>query len=657
MLNRPRVTPKRPLGPRSNLRASVSKPSNKTAKVFGRPASFEAARLAAPLSLTGDKHPSTSTFQHAPVASSSSSTNNSEVQTPVSPTHTVASLLNDMETCPPSRSDSHHSWEREKPSIHIDTRIKGSSGFSRDSLESNPPQPDEVGQSIYSSLRARLSRESSMAAVSRGAQSVLSVASGGSSGSRGSNKSSDASQQSGSSLRVVGRGGSGSRIRQFGPNAQKPDPTLIVKQEHRPTLIRPSGRGGLGSRPKPLAPLVPPKDSSTQKSSSTQTDTLIRPSGRGGLASRPKPPGAVSSPSLLKILGKRKARLDKGKGKAKEEPRAIHPIPPQQTYSISNGSTSSLSTIHFIGETGEPTTPFFPDDRSLHSSNEDNGKSNTTPSSLFSSDQSSSRTTFSDHPNENDEYSDSRPVTPVDHRQRNISKLARTLGDDLPSSVIFKNSTSRRPSDPSPVRKDRNSTAFRRASVSMSSLGSMFIRSGARTRDSVSASTITDDLHQFGLADDLSESWRNMNDSSTSIPQPPASPIVFSPPSPTAVPNPKSTPELSSNGHSDDESEAEQSIELDALSYASSTLSRSNSYSAASSERPSIASHSRSTSTSILSERRLANRSIWLIPVNDDDDDLHVGHIHRLDVAEKPQNWSGEWNNDLHQVIKSLRLL
>ncbi|PPQ72159.1 hypothetical protein CVT25_008684 [Psilocybe cyanescens] len=497
-----------------------------------------------------------------------------------------------------------------------------------------------------------------MAAVSRGEHSVLSVSSGESSGSRGSNNSSSDSQQSGSTLRVVGRGGSGSRLRQFDPKIQKPDPN-IVRQEHRPPLVRHSGRGGLGSRPKPLAaPLVPPKDTPTPKPPGAETPILIRPSGRGGLASRPKPPGSAS-PSLLKLLSKRKVRVNKGKEKAPEERRAIHPIPPNQTYSISNASSSTLSTIHFIGEAGEPSIPFFPNDQSLDSNHSDAEKSNTSPSSMFSSDQSSSRTTIlSDQPEDNDEHpNESRPTTPVDHRQRNISKLTRTLGD-LPDDVLFKDITSRRPTGASPSRKNKNAKAFRRSGISMTSLGSMFSRSGGRARDSIATSTMTDDLHQFDLADDLSESWGNMNESSSSICRPPPSPIVFSPPSPLAGPNPKGPSVPNSSGLSGDASVAEQSTESDTLSCASSTLSRSTSFSIASSQRPSITSHNRSTSTSILSEGRLENnRSIWLIPIKDDDDDLEVGHIHRVNITDRPQNWSGEWNNDLHQVIKSLRLL
>ncbi|KAF8148627.1 hypothetical protein B0H34DRAFT_802848 [Crassisporium funariophilum] len=515
------------------------------------------------------------------------------------------------------------------------------------------------------------------------------------------------SQDSVSQARVVGRGGSGSRPRQVSSatsiraeldqsetmvpiisrcetgsleiiiangRLQESKPPSVGSQEMVPHL-RVVGRGGSGSRLRQVAqiPTTPAAlslawDQSPESLPRDTESSFFRPAGRGGAGSLQRP---VKPPiNILHLLHKRKQQTQKDskpKGKLKQDPSLPLSLPPVSTYRLSNNSNSTLSTIHFSEENSLSVPSFLPH----HSHGTSNSmedlflRLSLSPTSSSLEEPSTGGPTTPANLDSDDEddfdvlLEGNRSSTPDEHLKRSLNKLTRTLGDcpDLAGGPLPKLTINNYTS------KDKSSKVFRRASLSLTSVGAFFSRPNGRGRDSttesqITMSTLTDDLHQFDLADDLSESWGETDNTSSIHFRGPPSPITFSPPSPvlpgvvkpTLIVPPLDTDDISSP-------------ERESISVPSPTLSRSHSYTHSSRRRSSvrISAHTHAASVSLYSDLPLdsgpplAVKSNWLVPPSRED---NVVFQVTGTTPEKAQAWTGEWNRgDMQDVIRTLRTL
>jgi hypothetical protein len=454
--------------------------------------------------------------------------------------------------------------------------------------------------------------------------------------------------------------------KEFPPNNCEPESSdtrhMDKKAETQPgnsqdggTTVRIVGRGGSGSRLRvvTLTPEVPQIEPSHHREQPASLSRSTHP-GAGGSRSRQKP--VSPAPPLLSILRRRKQKGPNSKGKEREFAHS-HPMSLDLSYQIANESTSTFSTIRFSGEEGVPTPSFFPLDESIERSSPDK----------ISLPLSSSTSTFDSTVEEGpldtwtpstedldlDLYLEDTPCpSSEERRKKSMEKIARTLGnlphDDLhgisPHEPPGREFIPNRPSiiDDGPTKKDPKK-AFRRASLSFSGMSSVFVRpAGPRPRDSMkshhSLSTLTDDLHQLNLVDDFSDS------SSAS----PGSPILFSPPSPSTI-RPPNAATLNPHG---------VEVEQESLSVPSPGLSRSHSYSHTPRPRSeSLSSHSHSPSISISSDDHstISASSAWIFPPPDHREEATFST--GSNTGEKPQSWTGEWNCDMDDVIRALRAL
>jgi len=422
------------------------------------------------------------------------------------------------------------------------------------------------------------------------------------------------SQDSGSTVRIVGRGGSGSRLRLVIPTPEALELNPPLHREQPASLSRSTHHGAGGSR-------------------SSQTP-------------------ANPAPPLLSVLRRRKQKGQSSKGKQRESVHP-HPISPQLAYQITNESRSTVSTIHFIGETGLPTPSFFPLEESTELSRPDRISlvlsSSTSTFDSTVEDGSLETWTPSTEDFDLDSYLDSQCPPPEERRKRSLNKLARTLGD-FPPEDLDKNSPEApgkkvflpKPFiDDQPMKKDPKEI-FRRPSLS--GMTSVFVRPlGPRRQSSIkshhSSSTLTDDLHQLNMGEFSSDSSSGCNS--------PGSPIVFSPPSPTTI------RPATSNSYGVEE-------EQEFLSASSSTLSRSHSYSHSprtQSER--LSKHLHSASTSLLSplDHSISTSPSWIFPPSDHCEEVTFSTANDTVEEPKTQDWTGEWNIELENVIWGLRAL
>ena len=419
------------------------------------------------------------------------------------------------------------------------------------------------------------------------------------------------------------------------------------------------GRGGSGSKPRPVSQL-----NVLPRSEPPLLSELYRPIGRGGLGSRQKP--VEPSNPILSILPKRRPTA-KGKDREATRPELRHPISPDAAYEIANGSSSTLSTLQFMGGNSAPID-FFPiDGQNIDPDDETSSRESTdvpTPTSSIASSH-----TGSTSPGKEDEFSDIDSENP---RKRSFNKLARTLGEDV--------SATRSPSvpvrTPHPAEQHisrllRDGTVpnimttapggstktSRRASVSLTSLSSLFVRpvrhrpSSAMSHHTMSTLT-TDDLHQLNIQDDISESWGpGVDDEGESRPS--GSPIFFAPPSPLpAKRRSHSSPRLRVDSDDDeDEGDDERSfISVDDRSVLSNA--------------DSVSTQRRRFQGSIVTGRGALHSTDftppatpnWLIPPAYDREEV----IFSLTAPEEgePLPWTGEWNrDDMQDVINCLRNL
>ena len=455
------------------------------------------------------------------------------------------------------------------------------------------------------------------------------------------------SQDSGSTVRIVGRGGSGSRLRMV---TSVPETLEINPPIHReqPALLSIVGRGGSGSRLRVVTPTPETVDGNPPLhwEPPASLPRLIH-HGAGGGRSRQKP--VTPAPVLLSRLRRRKQKAGQGpnsKGKARE-----HPISPYLSYQITNESRSTLSTIHFAGETSTPPPSFFPLNESIEHIGPDKIS---LPVSLSTSTFDS---TAEDAPldarrpsTEDFDLDESRSPSPEERRKQSMDKITRTLGNlphngispgDLPGKKEF---TPNPCIDDEPTKKDPKKV-FGRANLSFQSMSSVFVLSPVRRRrDSInshhSLSTMTDDLHQLNLVDDFSDSSSAYNL--------PRSPICFSSPPPTTIHPPNAA---TSNPYG-------MEVEQEILSASSSALSRSHSHSHAPRRRSELFSnhsHSASTSLSPHEHSTTCASSPWIYPPSDHREEAKFSTASV--TAGGPQSWTGEWNADIDVVIKALRAL
>ncbi|KAF8186812.1 hypothetical protein BJ912DRAFT_1060080 [Pholiota molesta] len=318
-----------------------------------------------------------------------------------------------------------------------------------------------------------------------------------------------------------------------------------------------------------------------------------------------------------------------------------HPISSQLANEITNTSTETLSTLHFAGESTSPPPSFFHEPRrSIQSASVDD-LSLTPPSSATTTtfDRSLSPETEEDDLEINVYLDDaSSHLSLADRQQRSINKLTRTLGDNP---------------------YEQASGALTRMGVPShnGSFPKILIDRDASVKDkSTKKFRRTNDLHHLGLGDDdMSESWGDLDTRRVSVCSAPVSPIFFSLPSPLPLPpDTKRTSTLSMVPFSSLDSDPEFSVP-------SSTLSRSQSYSHSARRQSARIGHTHSMSTSLADRAFTENASVassvnWLIPPSNDDRDFKL-RITSNKHAEKPLQWTGEWNTDMDDVIRALREL
>ncbi|KIM47295.1 hypothetical protein M413DRAFT_272277 [Hebeloma cylindrosporum] len=422
---------------------------------------------------------------------------------------------------------------------------------------------------------------------------------------------------SGSTVRIVGRGGSGSRLRVVTPTPESLELNPPLHREPPASLSRSyHGAGGSRSAQKPVGP----------------------------------------APALLSILRRRK-QGPSSKGKEREYAHSP-PLSPNLSYQASNGSGSTVSTIQFVCDPGVPRPAPVPLAESIeHSSSDKISLPLSSSTSTFDStvEHASLDTRMSSIEDfDLDLYlEDTLSPPPEERRKKSLNKLARTLGDlpppNAPRDIFPDEQPGKQESIPrhfieeDPTKKDPPKV-LRRASLALSTVSSVFGRpSGRRRRGSIksyhSLSTLTDDLHQLNLADDFSDSSSACNS--------PGSPILFSPPSPNAVhpPNPTTPNPFGVE------------VEQDFLSVSSPSLSRSHSYSHGPRRRSdwlSNHSHSASTSLSYIDPSTISSSPAWIFPPSDAREEATFSIP---SSPEEPQSWTGEWNSDIDDVIRALRAL
>ncbi|PPQ64067.1 hypothetical protein CVT24_008880 [Panaeolus cyanescens] len=330
-----------------------------------------------------------------------------------------------------------------------------------------------------------------------------------------------------STLRLVGRGGSGSKYRVVAP---KP-PTLDINN-------LPKGVSGVASAPPP-PPEVP---------------SFHRPTGRGGVGARKKsldaPPAILSKLPLKRVLST-KFRKDPSSRTSVKSADSIRdyptspPISGLRPHYRTNRSTGSLATFNTNsdGISCSPRIPEYPD-------GDDDFMDAYLPPLSPSSSTFEATFILADPPG---------CSTPANGSKGNFVKLAKMLGE-LPPHEIYEHLYRQQhlmhvmpPTQDEPSQDDNLKAAIkasRRSSIS-ASITSFF--SPVRARGSGASQhtfSTADGMHPGSLADDASDSWGQSSitggvddyDAQASLYRRTLeSPIFFAPPSPTLVPPRKAT--------------------------------------------------------------------------------------------------------------------
>jgi len=404
----------------------------------------------------------------------------------------------------------------------------------------------------------------------------------------------------------------------------------------RASRVRIIGRGGSGSQLRVVA-LEP--EALQLELHREQPASLSLSTGYGGGRSRQR--FVSATPTLLSIPRRQKRQAGK-----KRRSTYSHPISPQASlpsYQTTNQSASPLSAIQSDRQTGPPR-PFFPLDV------EHNSSDNTSlpPASTFDFAVRDACSIFQT-PSTEDFNLDEESQCPMleHHRKRSINKLARTLGDLPPNNLynlIPRGQLGKReflPNliiDDKPTKKDQN--VFRRARHSLSSLNLVFVQPSGRRQGSIySLSTPTEDFHQVNLGDD---DFTNLSSGCSS----PGSPICFM------------SASLDTNPETPNSSDLPAEAEQESLSGSSHSPSLSH----PDSDRPrqwNRLSHSASTSLSsndpLFNPSTISTSTPCVFPPQDDHEAVTLPIT--SNPTEKSQSWTGEWNNEMNDVIRALRVL
>ncbi|KAG5650222.1 hypothetical protein H0H81_000265 [Sphagnurus paluster] len=270
---------------------------------------------------------------------------------------------------------------------------------------------------------------------------------------------------------------------------------------------------------------------------------------------------------------------------------------------------------------------------------------------------------------------------------QSTDKLTRTLG--IPSNATNVADTQTQAFDTDTSFKNEDTTKetpklsrSRRMSLSLSTtLNSLpcLLRSPAQSpkQSRVSLSTLnTDDVHQFGLADDLSDSWGAIRDGSgTSLhsTHSPISPITFKPPTPVAAvpPGRPSAPNLPAGDKVKPDAVTSSSQRTDAalgrsrsLSFVPARIGRlvqlasANAAAQSSSAMPQEeASPSAQQDIPDEAESGLPVKANWLTSPGEEEAKARSFVVRHPEYADEYKSWSGQWNQDPQHVIKMLRSL
>ncbi|KAF9457362.1 hypothetical protein BDZ94DRAFT_234582 [Collybia nuda] len=250
----------------------------------------------------------------------------------------------------------------------------------------------------------------------------------------------------------------------------------------------------------------------------------------------------------------------------------------------------------------------------------------------------------------------------VQRSRGSINKVARTLGfpeitfatefGEVPLSAGYNSYNPFDSVDLYPVRKQGPAKLTRRLSLTLTTLTTIpnlfrpspaVQRTSPASRSQISLSTLdVDDIHQFGLADDLSDTWGKISESRTSSSDLPVSPITFH--------IPPEIPPSSSPGKVKPSVQEEVSPPLPTL-----TCGRSQSLSslqvrhvARTASRPDTPFDER-TNTLVQVARSGSNSTSMTT-------EPHLTDLKSLRASTK--TWNGEWNqDDMQHVIKKLRCL
>lgn len=520
-------------------------------------------------------------------------------------------------------------------------------------------------------------------------------------------------------LRPSGRGGLASRPQPLAPQPPTTLPKSIVSNgiglppTVEPVFIRPGGRGGAGSRG-----IIGAKKSSVGANStpSKSTSLLARLQKRKLKSQLQREQQLLKGKSPAVNYGVHPVRDSMADRIVNSSASSLSTIQfsgdpqPRPHFFPDEASTHTQSVRSHI-----TLTSLAPEDMSWTPTNTFSSSNSDCLSSTSMNDTPDDESHLDAYYIEDDEQlQETRPTTPTYHHQRTLNKLTRTLGE-VPSTILHGPPEHTRPKlavttaiTTSPSRSGKIKSA-RRASISLS-VSSIFMRPrrGSTASDSTEASA-PHDLHLSShsrWSDAISESRGIARDSySTS----PGSPMIFSAPSPTTFQRQRQS-QLSSpptlvlevdtdEGNKQDvaevaedlvapSGEASKSESCETISpLPSPVLSRSQSVTLNSASRRQstwLPSHAQSASMSLLDAGAssmldepqgrdqglpLKSHPEWLFPPEDPSGDPERGvtafsamlrrqrHETRIVGGSLEQGWTGEWNSDLQDVIRSLRNL
>ncbi|KAG6917265.1 hypothetical protein DXG01_003212 [Tephrocybe rancida] len=272
--------------------------------------------------------------------------------------------------------------------------------------------------------------------------------------------------------------------------------------------------------------------------------------------------------------------------------------------------------------------------------------------------------------------SDDFPTNPKPPRRKSSNKLARTLGV-LPDGSKSAPRKSEKILGAEASGSSRQDVTSLKKSLSLSTsfatipaiLEPPSLPQPRKSRSRVSLSTLnTDDVHRFGLTDDLSENWGDIQSGSPASiysSYSPISPITFNPPTPITTKPPRRLPSADNVKLEDVTTPSSPRPYLDA------TLSRARSMSFGP-LRPkmgrlahlgsTVEPETRRPHTASSASSRVPFKAGWLestpAVLEEEASKARSFVVDHPEYIDEYRNWSGQWNQDnVQDVIKLLRTL